>query len=57
MRRDDVILGAIQVFCNSFFWKFHTHPSPLINKNNVEKYSFIMLVVLKFDTPNPYCVT
>ena len=36
------VLGAIQVLCNTFFWKLDLHPL-LRNANNVEPYTFVTL--------------
>ena len=47
-----MILGAIQVLRNAFFWKLDPHPPPR-NANNIEPYTYVTLFSGKCDTPLP----
>ena len=57
-------LGAIQVLCSVFFWKFDIH-TPFRNAYNFEPYIFVMPFPPENLTPSnrpllgyvPYCVT
>ena len=44
-----IVLGAIQVLRNAFFWKLDPHPPPR-TANNIEPYTFATLFSRKSET-------